>query len=271
MAAVAVLMAVVAVAGFGVGVLVLYRLKVRELRRNPVPGVKVRMSGRDLASLGLLISGVWVFVCVGAALTVYADVWPYVFAGMLVFVLVLLRPVIQARGRSAFVLKQPEGAVMKPAEPLVSGRGRRRAGVAVDGVNSTDETPSVTYTEHELRLGATANRVFLSLSVLVLILGLGIAVFVLSVLPLDTRLAYSGRLGRNGIPMPIAVAVMPLAVFFTLRPLLKPKPDANHMDKGGRMIIYWIGVPMLLLFLYGQWIIAESMLSDAGLLAWDSE
>lgn len=135
------------------------------------------------------------------------------------------------------------------------------------GVNSKDEKPSEKFTERDLELGARTNRVFLVLSVVVLILCVGLAIFTLFVLPLDTRLAYTGRLGRNGIPMPIALAIMPLAVFFTVRPLLKPKPDVNHMDKGGRMIIYWIGAPMLLLFLYGQWIIAESMLSDAGVFS----
>lgn len=131
-------------------------------------------------------------------------------------------------------------------------------------VNSEDEKPSVKFTERDRELGVRANRVFLVLSVIVFILCVGVAIVALFILPMDTRLAYNGRLGRNGIPMPIALAITPLAVFFTVRPLLKPKPDVNHMDKGGRMIIYWIGVPMLLLFLYGQWIIAESMLSDAG-------
>lgn len=63
--------------------------------------------------------------------------------------------------------------------------------------------------------------------------------------------------------MPLAVAIMPLAVFFTVRPLLNPKPDIDHMDKGGRMIIYCIGVPMLLFFLFGQYFLVQSMLNDA--------
>lgn len=134
----------------------------------------------------------------------------------------------------------------------------------MDGANSEDGKRSVQYTEHEIELGARANRVARVLGIVVLILCLGIAVFALFVLPIDTRLAYSGRLGRNGIPMPIAMAVMPLAVFFTVRPLLKPNPDVNGMNKSGRMIIYWICLPMFLFFLYGQWVLAESMLSEAG-------
>lgn len=115
MAAVLVLMTVVALAGFCVVVLVLYRFKVRELYRNRVPGAKVRVSPRNLLSFGLLLAGIWACVSVGVALTLYVDARPYIFAGVMVFVLVLLRPVVQAKGDSVFVITA-EGTVVKPAE-----------------------------------------------------------------------------------------------------------------------------------------------------------
>lgn len=137
----------------------------------------------------------------------------------------------------------------------------------MDAASSEDTASSPKFTERDIELGARANKIAKLLGIWVLILCLAIAVFAFVVLPLDTRLAYSGRLGRSGIPMPMAMAIMPLAVFFTVRPLLIPKPDIDHMDKGGRIIIYCIGVPMLLFFLFGQFFLVQSMLSDAGVFS----
>ena len=128
-----------------------------------------------------------------------------------------------------------------------------------------NDEPPLKLPEHDLELGAKANRVLQMMCVVVFIVCLGIAVFVVSTVPLDTRLSYSGRFGRSGIPMPFAMAVVPLVVFFTWR--ATRKPDAHHMGKGDRMVAYWIGVPMVLAFLYGHWILAESMLVDVGVLA----
>lgn len=132
---------------------------------------------------------------------------------------------------------------------------------------SDDTSTSPKYTERDIELGGRANKIAKLLGIWVLILCLAIAVFAFIVLPLDTRLAYSGSLGRSGLPMPLVVAIMPLAVFFTVRPLLNPKPDIDYMDKGGRMIIYCIGVPMLLFFLFGQCFLVQSMLNDAGVFS----
>jgi hypothetical protein len=44
------------------------------------------------------------------------------------------------------------------------------------------------------------------------------------------------------------------------------KPDAHHMGKGGRMIVYWLGVPFVLMFPLFHWVFAESLLVDAGML-----
>lgn len=258
MAAALALMAIVGVAFFGVTVLAMRSFKVRQLSRKPVRGATVRVDGRALVSFGLLLSGVWVSVSAGVILVVYTTVLPAVVVGVLVFLMVLLRPVIQTRGQSVFSLRYQETV----GQRLDEGRND----LVKDGAHPGIEKRSVVVTERDIELGARANKVAKVLGVCALILTLGIAIFVLVLLPLDTRLAYSGRLGRNGIPMPIAVAIIPLAIFLTIRPVLKPKSDIDHMNKGDRVIIYWIGVPMFLFFLYGQWVIAESMLSDAGVL-----
>lgn len=108
MAAVLALMAVVGVIGFGVTVLVIRRFKVRQLSKTPIRGAKVGVSGRDLVSFGLLIGGFWACASVGVVLVAYANVLPYIVVGVLFFVLVLLRPLIQAKGRSVFVIRSVE-------------------------------------------------------------------------------------------------------------------------------------------------------------------
>lgn len=265
----AVVMAVLAVAGlfgFAVTLLVVYLVMVRRLRRDPAPGAKVRLSGSDLVSLGLLAAIVWAGVSAGVLLTVYAKVSPYVVVGITVFALVLLRPLIQAKGRSVFVIDPAPRWMPKPVPASAGGRGEDAGVPVTDGAGSAELRSAVKPAGDDPVLGARANGFALVLGGIVFILGLGLAVYAISVLPLETRLAYD-RLGRDGIPLPVAVALMPLAAFLTLRPVLMRKPEVHRMGKRSRMIIYWIVGPMFLGMLWAQWVIVESMLVDAGLMS----
>ena len=125
-------------------------------------------------------------------------------------------------------------------------------------VDSKDGTPARKFTE--LELGAKANNIIQVLCVVGFVLCLGIGVFVFSTVPLDARLSYSGRFGRNGIPMPLAMGLAPVCALFLWR--ATRKPDANHMGKGGRMIIYWLGVPFVLLFPIFHWVRSEENTSE---------
>lgn len=102
MAAVLMVMAVVGVISFSVTVLVIRWSKVRQLSRNPDRSAKVGVNGKGLAAFGLLLLGVWVCVSAAVILVAYTDVLPAVVIGALIFMMALLRPSIQAKGRTVF-------------------------------------------------------------------------------------------------------------------------------------------------------------------------
>lgn len=102
MAAVLMVMAVIGVISFSVTVLVIHRSEVHHLTRNPDRSAKVRVSGKGLAAFGLLLLGVWACVSAAVILVAYTDVLPAVVIGALIFMMALLRPAIQAKGRSVF-------------------------------------------------------------------------------------------------------------------------------------------------------------------------
>ncbi|CEA06744.1 hypothetical protein BN1051_00107 [Arthrobacter saudimassiliensis] len=119
MAAAVVVMSFVALVAFGIAMAVIYLLKVRQLRRDRIPGAKIRMSGRGILSLVLLVSIIWACTCGALALGVYADVRSY-WAGLaIVLVVAVLRPIYLAKGGSPFVVTQAE-RVPEPLEPPVS-------------------------------------------------------------------------------------------------------------------------------------------------------
>ncbi len=119
MAAFLLVMAVVGVVSFGVTVLVIRWFTVRQLSRNPDPGAAVRVNGKGLTEFLLLLLGVWVCVSAAVIVVVYTTVLPALVIGVLFCLMVLLRPVIQVKGRSAFVIHPEEGTVAKSVAPSV--------------------------------------------------------------------------------------------------------------------------------------------------------
>lgn len=122
------------------------------------------------------------------------------------------------------------------------------------------------FTEQDLVLGKRAVRIILVICPVVIVALLVIAVYVYQSVPLDTRLPYGGRGGRSGrgIPMPIAVMlcfIFPYMWWRTLR-----KPNAHHMRKGSRGMLYLGAALMLPGAIIGQLIIAQALLVEAGVL-----
>lgn len=74
-----------------------------------------------------------------------------------------------------------------------------------------------TLTDEDLRLGKQNVLITRVACVIALIVCLGLAVYVFQHVPAETRLPYSGKYGRNGIPMPISVLLMPVVVLIILR------------------------------------------------------
>lgn len=143
-------MTVIAVVGFGLILWVLYRGKLRQLRREPVAGATVRVSAKGFAALALLVGALWACMCGGLLLAVYAGLpSPVVSIGMVILI-ASARPVAMAAGVHPFVIRPREGGLAMPAEP--SGPGARTAG----GAGRDD---AAVYAEHRAALERGEERV----------------------------------------------------------------------------------------------------------------
>ncbi len=121
------------------------------------------------------------------------------------------------------------------------------------------------FTEQDLRLGRKASNIIDKLCIVALFACLGMAVFVFLNVPLDTRMPYSGRFGRNGIPAPIAMlpALVVLVGFWRSG----RKPNAHHMRSGSRVGLYVIGTAVIVACVVFQWNFAEAILTEGGFLS----
>ena len=136
-----------------------------------------------------------------------------------------------------------------------------------DGSSSgaKDEPAPEGFTEEDLRLGRKASRTMDRFCVVALIACLGMAAFVFTNVPWDTRMPYSGRFGRDGIPAPIAMlpALIVLLGFWRSG----KKPDAHHMRKGSRVGMYIVGSAIVAACVFFQWQFAEAILVQGGFLS----
>lgn len=96
------------VVGFGLSLFILYRRKVRELRRERVPGASIRVSRRGTASLALLAGGIWVCLCGGILVGVYAGLPGYV-VGVGIACLVGFAQPLLAKGFHPFFISPGDG------------------------------------------------------------------------------------------------------------------------------------------------------------------
>lgn len=135
-----------------------------------------------------------------------------------------------------------------------------------DGVSpgAKDEPVPQGFTERDLRLGRKASRIIDKLCIVALVACLGMAVFVFMNVPLETRMPYSGRFGRDGIPAPIAM--LPAIVVLVLFWRSGKKPDAHHMRNGSRVGLYVIGTAITVACVLFQWNFAEAILAEGGFL-----
>ena len=133
-----------------------------------------------------------------------------------------------------------------------------------DGLTSgaEDKPTQSKLTEQDLLLGEKAVRIKSALCVIAFTICIGIAVFVFLSVPLDTRMPYSGRFGRNGLPMP-AVMLLPLVALLILWRSGR-KPDAHHMGQGMRRFYYVLAPAMIFGIMCGQLTFAKLILIEAG-------
>ncbi|MBP3042944.1 hypothetical protein KKR91_07995 [Arthrobacter jiangjiafuii] len=113
-------------------------------------------------------------------------------------------------------------------------------------------------TEQDLLLGKKASRIIDILCLVGLIACTGIAVYIFMSVPLGARMSYSGQFGRNGIPVPVAMLVVLVVLFLFWRG--GKKPDAHHMGKGGRIVLYILGPAIVVGCVAGQLVMAQSIL-----------
>ncbi|CEA06750.1 hypothetical protein BN1051_00110 [Arthrobacter saudimassiliensis] len=115
--------------------------------------------------------------------------------------------------------------------------------------------------ERDLVLGKRVIRFMTVGCLAALVVNLAIAVYVFQSVPLDTRLPYSGRFGRNGIPMPIAMGVFVVFLALFARPY---GSKAHHMGKRARVILYILAVAIMVVAVWAQWELAKAILVEGG-------
>jgi hypothetical protein len=118
------------------------------------------------------------------------------------------------------------------------------------------------FTEEDLRLGMRACKYLDILCISALVTCAGIAVFVFLNVPWNTFHPDPGKYGGY-YPMQITLA-LPLIgiVFLGPRGRRRRKPGDHHMRKGSRVALYILGTSMVLLLVWGQWVIAGQILDE---------
>lgn len=113
-------------------------------------------------------------------------------------------------------------------------------------------------------LSQRAIRIMTILGAAALVVCIGIAVYIFQNVQMDTRLPYSGRFGRNGIPMPLAITGIPFLLVLMLRPSRSRR--AHNMSKKKRIAYYLLQSAVFIAAVWGQWVMAELLMVEAGLL-----
>ena len=119
-------------------------------------------------------------------------------------------------------------------------------------------------TPEDLELGRRAVKFVRILSAIALVAAVGITLYVFMSVPWETRLPYSGRFGRNGLSMQVAMAMCLAAQFIFWR--ISKSPTAHHMGKTSRVACYILPPLMIAGAVWGQWILAVSILVEGGAL-----
>lgn len=119
-------------------------------------------------------------------------------------------------------------------------------------------------TEQDLLLGKRAAKIMGALYLVGLLICLAIAVYVFQSVPLDTRMPYKGKYSASGqgIPMPIAMAVMVIVLFLSWKGTRRP--TAHHMRKWERIGLFIVGAIIILGCIFAQCIFAEGILVEGG-------
>lgn len=134
-----------------------------------------------------------------------------------------------------------------------------------DDVNASGDRDSQRgFTPEDLELGKKAVKFVSVLSMIALVVALGITFYVFMSVPWDTRLPYSGRFGRNGLPMPFVMMLCLVLLIMFWR--IGKKPTAHHMGKASRGAYYILPPMMILGVVWGQWVLAASILVEGGAL-----
>ncbi|MBP3044732.1 hypothetical protein KKR91_01920 [Arthrobacter jiangjiafuii] len=115
---------IVAVVLFVLLLWVLHRATTQQLRREAVPGARVRVNARGFAALALAIGAFWVALCGGALLAVYQGVHPMLLSLGIVVLLAAARPRLAPRIHP-FVIRPGDD------DPTTHKAGMRRDDAAV--------------------------------------------------------------------------------------------------------------------------------------------
>ena len=118
--------------------------------------------------------------------------------------------------------------------------------------------------EQDLLRGKRTMKIVGAIYLVGLLICLVIAVYVCLSVPLDTRMPYQGRHSASGrgVPMPVAMTVMIIALFLFWKGTRRPR--AHHMRKWERNSLFILGPIIFLGCLYGQCLFAEAILVEGG-------
>lgn len=121
------------------------------------------------------------------------------------------------------------------------------------------------YTQEDLQAGARVVRFALWCVSIALIAVLIMAVYTFLNVPWETRLDYSGRYGRDGLPMQVVLMAAP--VMFCIMLWQMRKPSAGRMGKSSRVIGIFGTIAFVIFGLWGQWYLAHELLVAGGALS----
>lgn len=132
---------------------------------------------------------------------------------------------------------------------------------AVPDDASADENA---FSEEDLRLGRKAAKTMEHSALAALVIVVGIAAFTMVSVPWDTKLPYSGKYGRNGLAMQVALFGPALLLFGLWR--AGRKSDAHRMRRGSRGVSYVVGSLLIAGCLWGEWVLSQTILDVGGAL-----
>ena len=121
-------------------------------------------------------------------------------------------------------------------------------------------------TEHDLVMEKWVLRAYSAACLIGVAVCLWIAFDVVQRVPLDTRLPYTGRLSRNGLPLPVSLGMTPLALALLARPY-KGKKGYAFKTRRTRIIFSAVVPVIIVVLVWFHWRFGQALLIEGGAIS----